>query len=177
MTDHKRKLHREQYRSTHPLVRFRKISNDMATFVKEELISGSIVSVDSCPWALKIPCDQIYELKTYQSLFETNTSLVFLNSIADLPCDKIYDNLLLCGITDFKYQPWQQAVNTVTKIADISCGRVIVALPITLLFFHRLKYTYHDMINQINLSFDQQGWQCDRHLLDIDIAYFSLTKK
>jgi hypothetical protein len=149
----------------------------MVDFVKEELIPGSIVSVDSCPWALKIPCDQIYELKTYQSLFGINTSVTFLNSIADLPCNKIYDNLLLCGITDFKYQPWQQVVNTVTNISDISSSRVIVALPITLLFFHRLKYNYHNMINQIKLRFDQQGWNCVRYLLDVDIVYFSLDKK
>jgi hypothetical protein len=177
MTNYKRKLNREQYRSTHPLMRFRKNSINMTNFISEELSPGSIVSVDSCPWALKIPCDQIYELKLYQQLFRKKTLVTFLNSIADLPDDKIYDNLLLCGIVEFKYQPWQQVISAVTKIAKISRGKVIVALPITLLFFHRLKHNYHDIINQIKHSFDQLGWHCHRCLLDMDIVYFSLDKK
>lgn len=177
MPNFKRKLQREQYRATHPLLRFRKISDSMVNFVSDSLLPGTVVSVDSCPWALKISSDQVYELKTYQDLLDKDRSIVFLDSIQDLPQNQSYDNLLLCGITEFKYQPWQQAVNTVTKIGSGCSRRIIVALPITVLFFHRLKYNYHDIIQQINQTFAQQGWQCQQYLLDIDIAYFCLDKK
>jgi hypothetical protein len=149
----------------------------MSKFIRDSLKPGTVLSVDSCPWALKISCDQIYELKMYQHLFKQSTSIEFLNSIMHVPQQTHYDNLLLCGITEFKYQPWQQAVNMATRVAKNNCSRLILALPITVVFFHRLKHSYHNIIDQIIVSFDQQGWNCKGHLLDIDIVYFCLDKK
>lgn len=149
----------------------------MAKFVCDSLHAGTTLSVDSCPWALKISCDQIYELKTHQHLFKQTTPTEFLNSIVNVPQDICYDNLLLCGIAEFKYRPWQQAVDTATMVAKHNCRRMILSLPITVLFFHRLKYKYQDIIDQIVARFDQQGWHCKAHLLDIDVVYFCLDKK
>jgi hypothetical protein len=53
MNKYKRKLQREQYKLSHPLMRFRKISPHVATFIKDELSPGSIVSLDSFPWGLE----------------------------------------------------------------------------------------------------------------------------
>lgn len=177
MPNYKRKLNREQYRSSHPLLRFRKISPNMVKFVGDSLTAGTVLSVDSCPWTLKISCDQIYELKTYQHLFKSHTSIKFLNSIVNVPQDICYDNLLLCGIAEFKYRSWQQAVDTAIMVARHNCHRLILSLPITVMFFHRLKHSYHDIIDQIIARFDQQGWHCQSHLLDIDVVYFCLDKK
>jgi hypothetical protein len=177
MTNYKRKLSRQQYKVTHPLLRFRKISPHVLSFVKNALVPGSILSVDSFPWALKINVNCIYELKMFEHLYKKSQSVSFLKSIVNLPNNTKFDNLILCGISEFKYKDWSEVVDTVAYISDASQHRIIVALPITMLFFHRLQHTYLDIINKISQRFEQQGLICERQLLDIDIVYFSLSKK
>ena len=177
MNNYKRKLSRQQYKATHPLLRFRKISPNVLAFVKNSLVPGSILSVDSFPWALRINVDCVYELKMFEHLCKKPQSISFLKSVVDLPIDVKFDNLILCGILEFKYKPWSEAVDTVVQVSNASHHRIIVALPITLLFFHRLQYTYQDIIDKISQRFEQQGLDCESQLLDIDIVYFSLSKK
>jgi hypothetical protein len=177
MTNYKRKLSRQQYKATHPLLRFRKISPHVLTFVKNSLVSGSILSVDSFPWALKITVDRVYELKMFEHLYKKSQSISFLESTVDLPVDVKFDNLILCGISEFKYKNWSDVVNTVAHVSNASQHRIIMALPITVLFFHRLQHTYSDIINKIIQQFEQHGLVCEDQMLDIDIVYFSLSKK
>ncbi len=177
MTNYKRKLSRQQYKAAHPLLRFRKISPHVLEFVKNSLAPGSIVSADSFPWALKINVDHIYELKMFEHLYKKSQSILFLNSMVDLPSNVKSDNLILCGISEFKYKNWWEVVDTVVHISNASQHRIIVALPITVLFFHRLQYTYNDIIDKICQRFQQHGLVCNDQMLDIDIAYFVLSKK
>lgn len=177
MTNYKRKLSRHQYKAVHPLLRFRKISPHVLAFVKNSLVPGSILSVDSFPWALRIDVDRVYELKMFEHLCKKSQSILFLESPVDLPVEVKYDNLILCGISEFKYKPWSEAVDIVAHIANASQHRIIVALPITVLFFHRLRHTYLDIIDKISQRFEQQGLICESQLFDIDIVYFSLSKK
>ena len=177
MTNYKRKLSRQQYKAAHPLLRFRKISPHVLTFVKDSLVPGSILSVDSFPWTLKINVDCVYELKMFEHLYKKTQTISFLNSMTDLPCDATFNNLILCGISEFKYKNWSEAVDTVLHVSNRSQYRIIVALPITVLFFHRLKHTYNDIIDKISQQFEQNGLVCEDQLFDIDIVYFSLRKK
>jgi hypothetical protein len=177
MTNYKRKLSRQQYKAAHPLLRFRKISPHVLAFVKNSLVPGSILSVDSFPWALKIKVDHIYELKMFEHLYKKSQSISFLQSIVDLPSNVKSDNLILCGISEFKYKNWWEVVDSVIHISKSSQHRIIVALPITVLFFHRLQHTYSDIIDKISQRFQQHGLVCEDQMLDIDIAYFALSKK
>lgn len=177
MTNFKRKLSRYQYLASHPLLRFRKISPHVLEFVKKSLVPGSILSVDSFPWVLNITVDRVYELKKFRNLCRKPQSISFLESVVDLPVDTKFDNLILCGISEFKYKNWSEVVDIVVRISNSSQHRIIVALPITVLFFHRLKHSYLDIIDKISQRFEQQGLICQNHLLDIDIVYFSLSKK
>jgi hypothetical protein len=146
------------------------------TFIKDELLPGSIVSIDSFPWALKINVDSIYELAMFEHFFRHPHNIQFINSIFDLSNETVYDNLLLCGISSFKYKKWQDVVNMIVTSSKISQNKIIIALPITLLFFHRLKYSYDDIINKITREFSQHNLACTSSILDIDIVYFSLSK-
>jgi hypothetical protein len=177
MTNYKRKLSRQQYKAAHPLLRFRKISPHVLEFVKDSLVPGSILSVDSFPWALKINADCVYELTMFKHLFKKTQKLSFLRSMTDLPSNVNFDNLILCGISEFKYKNWSEAVDTVVHFSNRSQHRIIVALPITVLFFHRLEHTYNDIIHKISQQFEQNGLVCENQLFDIDIVYFSLRKK
>jgi hypothetical protein len=100
-----------------------------------------------------------------------------LQSIVDLPSNVKSDNLILCGISEFKYKNWWEVVDSVIHISKSSQHRIIVALPITVLFFHRLQHTYSDIIDKISQRFQQHGLVCEDQMLDIDIAYFALSKK
>ena len=113
----------------------------------------------------------------FEHLCKKPQSISFLKSAVDLPIDVKFNNLILCGILEFKYKPWSVAVDTVVQVSNASHHRIIVALPITVLFFHRLQYTYQDIIDKISQGFEQQGLVCESQLLDIDIVYFSLSKK
>jgi len=177
MINYQRKLHRQQYKVTHPLLRFRKISPHVLVFVKKYLVPGSTVSVDSFPWALDIDVHRIYELKQYEHLFKKTNSTEFLTSMINLPRDIECDNLILCGISEFKYKNWSEVVDMVVKISTASQHKIIVAFPITVLFFHRLKYSYHAIMDQISERFLEKGLVCQDKILDIDIAYFALSKK
>jgi hypothetical protein len=117
MINYQRKLHRQQYKVTHPLLRFRKISPHVLVFVKKSLVSGSTVSVDSFPWALNIDVHRIYELKMYEHLFKKSCSTEFLTSMVNLPNDVECDNLILCGISEFKYKNWFEVVDLVDQIS------------------------------------------------------------
>ena len=68
-------------------------------------------------------------------------------------------------------------VDTVAHVSNSTQHRIIVALPITVLFFHRLQYTYNNIIDKIIQQFEQHGLVCEDQMLDIDIVYFSLSKK
>ena len=177
MTNYKRTLSIQQYKAVHPLLRFRKISPHVLTFVKNSLVPGSILSVDSFPWALKIPVDQIYELRIWEHLCKKPQSMSFLKSIVNLPIEPKFNNLILCGISEFKYKPWSDVVDTVIRVAASSQHRIIVAFPITVLFFHRLQHSYHDIIDKISQQFEHRGLVCKDYMFDIDIVYFSLSKK
>jgi hypothetical protein len=113
----------------------------------------------------------------FEHLCKKSQSISFLESTVDLPVDVKFDNLILCGISEFKYKPWSEAVDTVVHVSNASQHRIIVALPITVLFFHRLQHTYQDIIDKISQRFEQQGLACESQLLDIDVVYFSLRKK
>ena len=158
------------------MLRFRKCSPHVLTFIQDELVPGSVISVDSFPWSLKRDVDHVYELKMFANLCTCSTQLTFIDSILDVPTNLQYDNLLLCGISEFKYKKWENVVDMVVDVAKVSKNKIIVALPITLLFFHRLKYSYTEIVNNINQRFKQYNLVCQTWILDIDIVYISLSK-
>jgi hypothetical protein len=170
------------YKNLHPLFRFRKLSTDMMDFVKNNVSSGTTLAVDSFPLLLKqqIQIDKVIELSEFRSVWAKlkTTDVEFVSSFNKIVDDQQYNNVLLLGLTAFKYKSIQQCVDVINRFLPLlkDNGNILVALPITCLIFHRLKYSYDQIVDEMDTILRMNGLAIDEKLLDIDIFYVRITR-
>jgi hypothetical protein len=168
------------YKALHPLLRFRKISADMLNFIQHNVTNGTTVSIDSFPYLLskKIQIDKIIELNGSQVIWNKLKvpGVAFVDSCHDVTGQ--YNNIILAGLTAFRYQTVAECSAVIGKLVPAlkENGTIIVALPITTLLFHRLKFSYNQIIDELGLLLASSGLTISNRLLDIDVFYIKLTK-
>jgi len=171
-----------QYKALHPLFRFRKMSSSMITFIKNNITHGTTLSVDSFPWALKkqITIDKIIELSKFRVIWDRlgPMDITFVDSLKEIANDTQYNNIVLAGLTPFKYKTIDECATVIDNLVPLlkSKGTMLVAIPITNLIFHRLKFSYDQIIDNMHLVLSKNGLAITDRLLDIDIFYIKITK-
>jgi len=170
------------YKALHPLLKLRKLSTHMIDFIKSAVGVGPTLAVDSFPLQLKkqIQIDKIIELTEFKAIWQKlkTTDVTFVDSLDKITNDHQYANIILTGLAAFKYKSVKQCTQVIVKMMPLlaSKGNLIVALPITCLIFHRLKYSYNQIIDQLDAELDNYGLAIDARLLDIDIFYLRIIK-
>jgi hypothetical protein len=170
------------YKALHPLLRFRKMSPDMMTFIKNNIVNGNTISIDSFPYTLakEIRVDKMVELTNSQVIWnKLNVQDVSFVDSYDNVIDSIqYNNIILVGLSEFRYRTVADCAAVISKLVPIlkQNGHIIAAIPITTLLFHRLKFSYNQIIDELNLQLESSGLSITARLLDIDIFYITVTK-
>jgi len=170
------------YKALHPLLRFRKISPGMVPFIKNNITHGNTISIDSFPYTLakEICIDKIVELTNSQVIWNKLQlqDISFVDSYNDISDSVQYNNIILAGLSEFKYQTVDDCARVIGKLVPIlkQNGRIIVTIPITTLLFHRLKFSYNQIIDQLNLPLASKGLTITDRLLDIDVFYITITQ-
>jgi hypothetical protein len=151
-------------------------------FIKNNMVNGSTMSIDSFPYTLPkdIQIDKIIELTDSQVIWNKlhvhNVS--FVDSYNHVPDSIQYNNIILAGLTEFRYRTVADCARVIGKLVPVlkQNGRVIVTIPITTLLFHRLKFSYNQVIDELNLHLASSGLTITDRLLDIDIFYITATQ-
>jgi hypothetical protein len=102
----------------------------------------------------------------------------FVDSYNHVPDSIQYNNIILAGLTEFRYRTVADCARVIGKLVPVlkQNGRVIVTIPITTLLFHRLKFSYNQVIDELNLHLASSGLTITDRLLDIDIFYITATQ-
>jgi hypothetical protein len=170
------------YKALHPLLRFRKMSPDMVTFIKNNITVGNTISIDSFPHTLakEIQIDKIVELTNSQIIWnKLNVQDVSFIDSYDNVVDSIqYNNIILAGLTEFRYRTVAECAAVISKLVPIlkQNGHIIATIPITTLLYHRLKFSYDQVIDDLNFHLVPNGLTITNRLLDIDIFYITVAQ-
>jgi hypothetical protein len=170
------------YKALHPVFRFRSLSPNMLNFIKNNILQGTTISIDSFPYPLmkEIQFDKIIELTNSEIIWNRLNvkNINFVDSYDKIVENTQYNNIMLTGLTEFKYKSINRCATIINKFAPMlkQQGNIIVAIPITTLLFHRLKFSYDQIINELDLILSLGGLTISDRLFDIDIFYIKITK-
>jgi len=96
------------YKALHPLLRFRKMSPDMVTFIKNNITVGNTISIDSFPYTLakEIQIDKIVELTNSRVIWNKLNvqDISFIDSYDNVVDSIQYNNIILAGLAEFRYR-------------------------------------------------------------------------
>lgn len=165
------------YRQTHQLARdYYKIKQGRTTELLPWLLNNtaniSTLSLDSFYPALVTHFDQIdcYEYCYHENLFRDTQRKLCQNP---QQITQKYDQLLVLGEQNFKYQTTAQYTQLLLKYFDLlnNKGVIIICLPMLHHCFHRLRYQPQDVLNQINLALAEKNYAISDHTI-LNYCYF-----